>query len=279
MKAEKQITQVVHQGRRVAVRREGSGGETIVFLHAGFVDSRMWDGVVERLPDRYTVVLYDKLGFGASDRAPGPMCRRRELSDVLESVGPGPFHLVGCSNGGQQALDYALENPRSVHSLTLVNSPPSGFQPEGAPPGELLEMFSALQEGRIDDANELQIRIWFDGPSRSPEHPDGVRRAARTLAKQMNRIFLDNGTFMTADMNPMDPLDPPAIRRLGEVAVPALVVSGSLDYAENRRASRTLAEGIPGARLVEMDGCAHVPSMEEPESFTALLLEFREARR
>src|SRR5512142_1919264 len=120
MTQEKQTHQVVDQGRRVAVRRAGSGGETIVFLHAGFVDSRMWDGVVERLPDRYAAVLYDKLGYGASDRAPGPMCRRRELSDVLESVGPGPFHLVGCSNGGQQALDYALENPRSVRSLTLV---------------------------------------------------------------------------------------------------------------------------------------------------------------
>ena len=274
MNAEMKTHHVLHQGCGIAVRRMGAGAETIIFIHADFVDSRMWDAVVQRLPAGYTAVQYDKLGYGASERAPGPMCRRRELSDVLESMGAGPFHLVGCSNGGQQALDYALENPGRVRSLVLVNSTPSGWQPEGAPPQEILQMLAALQEGRIEDANEIQTRIWFDGPSRDPESLDSGRLAARALAKKMNRIFLDNNTFAAADMNPRDPLDPPAINRLAHVAAPVLVVSGGLDYADNRRAGRVLAEGIPGARLVVMKGCAHVPPMEEPEEFAGLLGEF-----
>ncbi len=264
---------VSHRGKRISCRSTGAG-DAIVFLHADFVDSRMWDAVIKGMEGRYSITVYDKLGYGQSEKAPGPMCRRKELEDVLESVGTGPVHLVGCSNGGQQALDYTLEHPLRVRSLTLVNSSPSGFQPQGEPPAELLEMIRASQEGRLDDANELQIRIWFDGPSRRPESLDAHRREARGLAKAMNRVVVENGTFAFADMNPLDPLVPPAIRRLGEIRVPTLVIDGALDYAENRRASRILAEGIPGARMVEMKDCAHVPSMERPEAFTALLEEF-----
>jgi pimeloyl-ACP methyl ester carboxylesterase len=94
----------------------------------------------------------------------------------------------------------------------------------------------------------------------------------------MNRICVYRNTFFIADSSPLDPLDPPAIARLAEVRVPTLVVSGSLDYGENRRASRILSEGIPGARFVEMENCAHVPPMEEPERFAEILAEFLRSR-
>jgi 3-oxoadipate enol-lactonase len=262
-----------HMGKKIMCRRTGAG-DKLVFLHADFVDSRMWDSVIARLESRYSITAYDKLGYGSSEKAPGPLCRRRELADVMESIGGGPAHLVGCSNGGLQALDYALENPELVKSLTFVNSTPSGFQPVGEPPAELLAMIHAFQEGRLDEANDLQIRLWFDGPSRPLESIDPEKLPARESAKAMNRIFLENGTLAVADMNPLDPLDPPAIKRLGEIRIPALIVSGILDFGENRRASRILADGIPGACFVEMKDCAHVPPLEAPEEFTEVLEEF-----
>jgi len=264
---------VMYEGRRVSCRRGGRGG-SVVFVHADFVDSRMWDEVAGLLEDQHRVVLYDKLGYGSSEKAPGRMCRRRELADVVRSVGESPVHLVGCSNGGQQALDFCLEHPQRVCSLTLVNATPSGFQPEGAPPAEIVEMIQAVQEGRLAEANQLQTRIWFDGPERTVESLDTARRSARALAQEMNRIFVENGTFFSADVSPLDPLVPPALQRLGEVRAPTLVVSGKLDYAENRRASQILANGIPGARFVEMPDCAHVPALEAPKEFASVLGEF-----
>jgi 3-oxoadipate enol-lactonase len=267
-----------HAGSRISCRRTGEG-EAVLFLHADFVDGRMWQGTMALLEKRWSMTAYDKLGYGSSDRAPGPLCRRRELADVMETMGSTPVHLVGCSNGGQQALDYALEFPERVKSLCLVNSTPSGFMPRGEAPAELLEMIRASSEGRLEDANELQIRIWFDGPHRAVASLEKERLEARAFAKEMNRIFVYNGTFPVAVMNPLDPLDPPAISRLGEVRVPTLVMSGELDYDENRRASRVLADGIPGARLVEMKGCAHVPPLEEPREFSGVLEEFLASAR
>jgi 2-hydroxy-6-oxonona-2,4-dienedioate hydrolase len=260
-----------HDGLRI---EETGNGEAILFVHADFVDGGMWNSTMGRLADGFAVACFDKRGYGRSEPASGPMCRRRELEEILRTLGRGPVHLVGCSNGGQSSLDLALEHPELVRSLTLVNAPPSGFIPEGQPPAELLDMIAAMARGDMVATSALQIRIWFDGPDRQPADMDAAKLAARAEAARMNRIVVERGTFVIADMQPKDPLDPPAIHRLGEVRQPTLVVSGALDHAQNRRASQLLADGIPGARLVVMADCAHVPPLEEPEAFARLLRSF-----
>ncbi len=260
-----------HEGLRIETIGQGA---PILFVHADFVDGGMWREVMSLLSASFRVTCFDKRGYGQSEPATGPVCRRRELETVARTLGGGPVHLVGCSNGGQSALDLALERPELVRSLTLVNATPSGFRLEGAPPPELLEMIGAMARGDVDAANDLQIRIWFDGPSRARDTMDSARCAARLDAKRMNRILVERGTFAIADMTPKDPLDPPATARLAQVRVPTLVVSGALDYAENQRASRLLADGIPGARQVVISDCAHVPPLEAPAAFASILRDF-----
>jgi pimeloyl-ACP methyl ester carboxylesterase len=169
-----------------------------------------------------------------------------------------------------------LERPGLVRSLTLVNALPSGFVFQGTMPPELLEMMSAVARGDTAAASELQIRIWFDGPARTTSSLSSAKLEARAEAARMNRRFVERGTFGIADAVPKDPLTPPAIARLGEIHVPTLVVSGALDYAENRRAPKLLTDGIPDARLVIMNDCAHVPPLEDPASFATILTSFIE---
>jgi pimeloyl-ACP methyl ester carboxylesterase len=266
-------------GIRIEERGEEKGeGKTILFVHADFVDGGMWKAVMDRLSPRYRVACFDKRGYGRSEPATGPICRRRELETVLRSLGGGgSVHLVGCSNGGQSSLDLALEHPELVRSLTLVNSPPSGFEMRGDPPPELLEMIAAMTRGDLDATSELQIRIWFDGPERRTGDFDKAKLAARAEAARMNRIFVERGTFLATGGADAEPLNPPAIGRLGEIRLPTLIVSGDLDYSETRRASSIMAEGIPGARMLRMAGCAHVAPMEEPEAFSDALAAFIEA--
>jgi len=253
---------------RIHAETDGAG-PTVVFVHADFVDGRLWDGVRTLLRDRFRTVAYDKLGYGRSDPARGPVVRRRELAAVVDALGLESFHLVGCSNGGQQALDFTLEHPDRVRSLTLVNASPSGWQPQGEVPPLLLRMVEAVQAGDSPLASELQVRIWFDGPDREPTSFSADLLAAREAASQMNRLVVDRGTFFLADAQPSDPLVPPALGRLAEVRVPTLVVDGRWDWSENRRASRLLAEGIGGAQRVEVDG-GHSAPLEDPIGFLAL---------
>jgi len=132
-------------------------------------------------------------------------------------------------------------------------------------------MIGAMQAGDLERTSELQLQIWFDGPHRLPT---AVNAAQRQRASDMNRLYVQNGTFAIADMQPLNPLTPPAVNRLGEIAVPTLVISGALDYAENQRASALLADSIPGAQMVTLADAAHVPNLDHPVTFNQCVLDF-----
>jgi pimeloyl-ACP methyl ester carboxylesterase len=250
---------------------EAGEGETLVLSHAAFLDSRMFDEIWPVLSQHYHVIRYDMRGYGQSSPAQGPICRRKDLEQLLDFLGVQRAHLLGCSNGGQISLDLALERPQLAASLTLVGSTPSGFNLEGNPPRYLFEMFEAAQSGDWERASELQIRIWLDGESRPPEALDpGLRQKAL----EMNRIAVRQSTFFVADAQPLSPLDPPAVTRLEAVGCPSLILAGALDHAEVLRAAQEMTARIPDARQSLFEGCGHVPSYEKPEAFVKQLLSF-----
>lgn len=247
------------------------GAATVVLNHAAFLDSGMWDTQWAALTEQYRVIRYDMMGFGKSDPVTRPRCRRADLYALLQHLNVQNAHLVGCSMGGEIVLDLTLEYPELARSLTIVNGTPSGFVPQGEPPQYLFEMFGAMQAQDFERASEFALRIWVDGPQRTPEQVDP---AVRQHAAAMNLIPVTQNTFAIADMQPANPLDPPAITRLEQVTAPTLIVKGMLDHAETLRVLDLMAAGIPDARAVEIAQGAHVPNMEQPATFNQAVLAF-----
>lgn len=246
-------------------------GFPLVLSHAAFLDSRMFDAVWEPLAKYFRVIRYDMRGYGRSSPVHGPVSRRADLEQLFKHLDINQAHLVGCSLGGEIALDLALEYAKRIASLTLVDATPSGFELKGEPPRYMLEMFDAVQRGDIDQASELQIRIWLDGEYREPGQVDS---ALRQKALEMNRIPVTQKTFLIADSQPVDPLNPPAVTRLEEVSCPILIIVGSLDHSEVRRAADEMAARLPDARQVVFEGSGHVPSYEQPDNFIKQLSQF-----
>jgi pimeloyl-ACP methyl ester carboxylesterase len=246
-------------------------GFPLVLSHAAFLDSRMFDAIWEPLAQHFRVVRYDMRGYGRSSPVTGPISRRADLDQLLQYLNISQAHFVGCSNGGEIALDLALENPDKVTSLTLVDATPSGFELQGEPPRYMLEMLEAAQNGDVDRASELQIRILLDGGYREPEQMD---LALRQKALEMTRIPIAQKTSFVADSQPVNPLDPPAIARLERVSCPTLIVVGSLDHPELHRAADEMAARIPQAQKIIMESSGHVPSYEQPAEFIQQLQVF-----
>ena len=246
-------------------------GETLVFAHAGFVDSGMWDSQFDEFSQHYRVVRYDQRGFGKSGKATGPVSRQEELAAVFSALGIESAALIGCSQGGTAALDFALTHPGKLWALVLVSATPSGFEMQGEPPAALMEMFGALQQGDMARVSDLQVRIWADGESRTPEQVDPQ---VRQQIAAMNRVAVDNGTFAIADSEPLNPLDPPAASRLSQLDIPVLAVVGALDHPELSRAADVMVEGLPHAEKHVIENAAHVPNMEHPIEFNRVVLDF-----
>ncbi|HLV37112.1 MAG TPA: alpha/beta fold hydrolase [Spirillospora sp.] len=246
-------------------------GEALVLSHAGFVDSGMWDDQWHDFTQRYRVIRYDMRGFGKSDPVTGPRARRNDLYRLLKHLDIERAHLLGCSQGGEIILDLALEHPDMVDALIIVSAVPGGFELQGEPPPQLLEMIGAVQQGDLERASELQIRLWIDGPFRQPEQVD---RRVRQRAAAMNRLPVTQNTWAIADMQPLNPLDPPAAQRLHEIQVPTLIVAGALDNPEILRAADVMTAGIESAQKAVIPDSAHLPNMEQPALFNQTVNDF-----
>ncbi len=246
-------------------------GTPLVLAHAAFLDSRMFDAIWEPLAKHFRVIRYDMRGFGKSSPVTGPLSRRNDLDRLLTHLDVTQAHLIGCSLSGQISLDLALEQPQRFKSLTLVGATPSGFELQGEPPRYIWDMVGALQSGNFDHANELQIRIWLDGEHREPCQVDST---LRKKALEMNRNPVAQKTFLSSDMQPATPLEPPAITRLESVTCPTWIVAGALDHSEGLRAADEMAQRIPDARKTMIESTGHVPSYEQPDPFVKLLMDF-----
>lgn len=240
-------------------------GPPLVLLHAGIADGRMWNPQMPALAERFRVLRYDARGYGRSDMPPGPFTRHEDLRGLLRRLGFERAALVGASMGGATALDFALEYPELAAVLVLVGSGLGGYQFSDSFKQYDEAEEAALERGDLDAVVEINLRQWVDGPTRTPET---VNPEVRTAVARMIR---DAST--STEGRPRR-LNPPAIERLAEVRAPTLVLVGDLDVPDMLTVADTLTAGIPGARRAVIHGAAHLPSMERPEEFTRLVLDF-----
>lgn len=274
MLAQQTMTGTLESGDGKLYYETAGSGEPLVLSHAGFVDSRMWDDQWAEFAQHYRVIRFDMRGMGQSDPVRAPLSRREDLRRLLDHLNVERAALLGCSMSGEMVIDFALEHPERVAALIAVSAVPSGFEMHGEPPAELLDMIAAMQQGDLARASELQLRLWVDGPFRQP---DQVDPQVRQRAAEMNWITLVNATWARADAQPLNPLDPPAAQRLGEIGVPTLILAGALDNPEILRAADVMATSIRGAKKAIIPEAAHVPNMERPAEFNRLVLEFLSA--
>jgi 3-oxoadipate enol-lactonase len=130
-----------------------------------------------------------------------------------------------------------------------------------------------LDAGKLDEAVELNLRTWLDGPGRDAAP---VPTQARELVADGQRRAFETMLAAYEGSPPPGPVrwaDPPAAPRLGEVTAPTLVVAGAHDVADFRAIADRLADGIPSARLAVLD-TAHLPGLERPDELNRLLLDF-----
>jgi len=256
----------------LALDRSGpQAGPTVVLVHAGVADRRMWDSVLPQLDRDHDVVRVDLRGFGESADPPaGEWSYVDDVARTLDALSLASPHLVGCSMGAGVCAELAVTRPDLVSSLvlaapggTLLTERTEELAAFGSAEGE------ALERGDLAAAVEANLRTWVDGPGRPTGVVDPAVRAA--VGEMQRGAFEIQLGWPEAVWDAEQELDPPLTERLGEIAVPTLVLWGSHDLdAVALAAERVLAE-VPGARGETWD-VAHLPSLERPDDFAAAVL-------
>jgi len=253
------------------VEQAGSGSP-VVLLHEGIGDSRMWEPQWAAYAQRFHVVRFDMRGFGQSPPAVGTFSLSRDLVELLDGLELGPATLIGMSLGGAVALETTIARPDLVSRLVLVGSGLRGFEMNDETKAGWEEEEAALERGDDEEAVEINMRMWVDGPSRSPDQVDPeLRQKIADMQRRAIEIWREAGEEGDHEALVEDWGD-----RLGEISVPTLVLVGELDRPEMREIAERLDAGIPNSRRETIAGTAHVPNMERPEEFDRLVLEFLE---
>lgn len=252
-------------GARIAYDATGSG-DPVVLIHAGVANRSMWDAQVEALQDRYRVIRYDTRGFGETESDAVAFSNRADVAALLDELGVDRAHVVGLSRGGSIALDFAIEFPDRVRSLTVVAGGISGYESPAEPPPETWEAVDAMEEaGDWPALADWETAYWADGPGQPTDRVPDIRR-------RVHEWVLAN-YLAEKEMGTPQPLDPPAAGRLAELRVPLLVMLGTLDDPGTTESMRHLAAAVPDAQLEEFP-TAHMLNLEEPARFNSVLRAF-----
>jgi pimeloyl-ACP methyl ester carboxylesterase len=240
----------------------------LLLLHAGICDGRMWEDQIGEFARTHRVIAPDFRGFGQSKMVAGPFAHRHDLRALMDHLGIGRAILVGGSMSGKTTLDFVLEYPSRVEALIVVGAALSGYRFTDADTRAAWEASdAALEAGRHDEAAEIEMQTWLAGPRRRLEQINpGLRQRVRDMLVQ---------SYATPpDLGEEQPLEPPAVGRLGEVRAPTLVIVGDEDRPDIIAVARLLEAGVAGAKKVVMPGTAHLPNMEQPVAFNRIVGEF-----
>lgn len=236
-------------------------GSPLVLSHDSQLHRVTWEAQFTSLADRYRLVRWDRRGYGASQPSTVEYSSVEDLVWVVESVAEGPAVLVGCSYGSLLCVHCALDRPDLVSGLVLVSPVVSGL--------DFTEhMFTRGGLWSSDyAAPEAQARFWseIDRWLVSGQNARARKHVADALAANLHNL----------EPKPLErEPEPAALTRLGQVAVPTLIVVGEHDIPDVHAHAGALQAGIRGAHRLVVSDSGHMPQLEKPETFNRSLRDF-----
>lgn len=259
-------------GERIAYYDTGKG-PVLVLVHGLGGQARFdFGNSILALAKHHRVLALDQIGFGDSDKPAIDYSVQTYvvfLGEFLQQLKVKEFALAGESLGGWivssytiQALDAANTGPHALpkpSKLIIIDA--AGLEPigskvaptiAGAPDEMGIIRYIVYDKARVTD--EFLREYWVD------------------------KMRINDGfTIKTIVANPR--LDKEVVKdKLAKITIPTLVVWGANDALLSPEQGRAYAAGIPGAKLVLVPECGHVPGAEQPEKFVAAVEEFLNAK-
>jgi proline-specific peptidase len=273
------------RGHETWFRSAGDGpGVPLLCLHGGPGSTHLSLMPLERLGDERRVVLYDQLGSGNSSQPSDASLWTvelflAELANVREALGLDRVHLLGHSWGGMLAQEYALTHPEGLVSLVLSSTLSSAalwreesLRLRAALPPEVREPLDAHEAAGTTDDPEYEAAIFgflHRHLCRLDPWPPIVEETIRSTNLEVyNTMWGPSEAHPTGVLAGWD-----VTPRLGEIALPTLVLCGRYDEATPRQAE-TIAQRLPDAELVVFEESAHLAPVEETELFLATVRAF-----
>ncbi|MDP9837118.1 3-oxoadipate enol-lactonase [Neorhizobium huautlense] len=247
---------------RYDVAGAGDRKPVIVFINSLGTDARIWDLVLPKLTDDYTVITYDKRGHGLSDLGKPPYRiedHAADLAGLIDHLGYADVILCGLSVGGLIAQSLYVGRPDLVRALVLADT----AHKIGA--AEMWDERIAKVEveglgGMVDGI----MQRWFTASYRVPENAAYQGYCNMLLRQPVAGYAGTCAAIRDADFT----------EAAKNIAVSTLCIVGAEDGSTPPDLVRSLADLVPGSRYHVIENAAHIPCVEAPAAFAAVLRDF-----
>jgi 3-oxoadipate enol-lactonase len=246
-------------GGRVELEQAGAGRD-LVLLHSLLTDRSVFDRVTPALARKRKLWLVNLPGYGGSSPAGADIESYAErVAALFEALRlPRETDVLGNGFGGFIAVALAVRHGERFGRLIAAPALAAFPEPAKAPFHRMAGLVSSQGMGAVlDAAIQRMLPAAF-----IEKNPGIVAERKQSLAKA------DPACFATACLA-LARLDLSA--QLVGIGNRTLVMAGSEDATTPPALARELAQGIPGARFLELKGCGHCPQIEQPDAFVAAL--------
>ena len=240
-------------------------GNPVLMLHGLGVDGSSWALQFPALIDAgFRPIAIDVPGFGSSPYGNSAWSIQRVTEDIAGFLNDKEFstvHVVGLSMGGTIAQQLAFDYPNIVSKLVLANTfsvlRPSTFKGWMYFAQRIILVHSL---GLKAQAKFVADRI-FPLPDQVELRKEMIQQITNADPRAYRAAMRSLGTFNSS-------------RRLLEIKVPTLVITGMKDTTVQPSHQTHLASWIPGARHAVIPEAGHAASVEKPDEFNRVLVDF-----
>lgn len=239
-------------------------GRDLVLLHSLLTDRSAFDLVTPQLAKTRRLTLVNLPGYGASGPAGEDVESYADrIAALITALRlPRQTDILGNGFGGFIAVALAARHGAMFDRLIVADALATFPEPTKQPLRNLAA--KVAQEG-MAGALDIAIRRMF------PEtfiaaHPQVVSERRRALEKEADAMCFQRACLALArlDFTP----------GLGKIRNPTLVMAGALDQTTPPALARELANGILGAKFLEIPACGHCPQIENPQAFIDAVNDF-----
>ncbi len=226
-----------------------------MLLHGWALDLGYWEPLAALLAPRFTLLRFDRRGFGLSTGLPDIHRNVDDLRTLLDAAQVERAVVIGMSQGARLALHFAANHPQRTRGLVLDGAP--AFEAESELP---LEQYRARLEAR-----EL-----------AQLHADILRHPLMQLHTDdaSTHRLLAGIVARYAGLDLLHPVAHARAPQLDDITAPVLVLNGSGDSTVRRFAGQALQLRLSNARRIELTGTGHLAALDDPQRYAAIVSAF-----
>jgi len=243
-----------------------AGNPYLLCLHSLATSWAVWDGQIDELSRSFRVIRLNLRGHGRSEGSAPPYSIELLVNDViaiLDELKVEKTHIMGLSIGGMIAMGIAIHHPSRVDRLIVADAR-AETHPEFIAVWD--NSIALLKSTGMEAVVDLSLGRWFS-QSFQESCPNVVEKFREIASATSSDGFIGCARAVQ---------DLGYISQIGVITAQTFFIVGEEDRAATPTAMRLMSDQVAGSEFTVIPGAAHLTSIESPNIFTALVMNFLE---